>query len=100
MEDNMDPVTDFIAEIDKRVLKVLYNQNILVRTSAKVISVSDDLPVAEVEFFGDAKHLRHQFPYRRNGLTLEPGDTVYIESKIGDIASGIITDKLFGIVEE
>lgn len=96
----MSIIDDFIAEIDKRVLKVLYSQNILVRTSAKVISVDTDLPVAEVEFFGDMKHLRHQFPYRRNGLTLEPGDTVYIESKIGDLASGIITDKLFGIMEE
>ena len=96
----MDVVNDFISEIDKRVLKVLYNQNILVRTSAKVMWVSETDPVAEVEFFGDTKHLRHQFPYRRNGLTLEPGDTVYIESTIGDLASGIITDKLFGILED
>lgn len=91
---------DFIAEIDKRILKVLQSQDILVRTSAKVISVDEDKPIAEVEFYGDSKHLKHQFPYRRNGLTLEPGDTVYVESKIGDIASGIITDKLFGIMEE
>ena len=96
----MDSATDFIAEIDKRVIKVLQSQNILIRTNALVISVDDDKPIAEVEFYGDTKHLRHQFPYRRNGLTLEPGDTVYVESKIGDIASGIITDKLFGIVEE
>lgn len=96
----MDIANDFIAEIDKRVIKVLQSQNILIRTNALVISVDDDKPIAEVEFYGDTKHLRHQFPYRRNGLTLEPGDTVYVESKIGDIASGIITDKLFGIVEE
>lgn len=96
----MDTANDFIAEIDKRVIKVLQSQNILIRTNALVISVDEDKPVAEVEFYGDTKHLRHQFPYRRNGLTLEPGDTVYVESKIGDIASGIITDKLFGIVEE
>ena len=96
----MDTANDFIAEIDKRVIKVLQSQNILIRTNALVISVDEDKPVAEVEFYGDTKHLRHQFPYRRNGLTLEPGDTVYVESKIGDIASGIITDNLFGIVEE
>ena len=96
----MDIANDFIAEIDKRVIKVLQSQNILIRTNALVISVDDDKPIAEVEFYGDTKHLRHQFPYRRNGLTLEPGDTVYVESKIGDIASGVITDKLFGIVEE
>lgn len=96
----MDIANDFIAEIDKRVIKVLQSQNILIRTNALVVSVDDDKPIAEVEFYGDTKHLRHQFPYRRNGLTLEPGDTVYVESKIGDIASGIITDKLFGIVEE
>ena len=96
----MDIANDFIAEIDKRVIKVLQSQNILIRTNALVISVDDDKPIAEVEFYGDTKHLRHQFPYRRNGLTLEPGDTVYVESKIVDIASGIITDKLFGIVEE
>ena len=96
----MDVINNFISEIDKRVLKVLYSQNILVRTSAKVVSVDKDLPIAEVEFFGDTKHLHHQFPYRRNGLTLEPGDTVYVESKIGDLASGIITDKLFGVMEE
>lgn len=96
----MDDINRLIDEIDKRVMKVLYSQNILVRTSAKVISVDEDMPIAEVEFYGDSKHLKHQFPYRRNGLTLEPGDTVYVESKIGDIASGIITDKLFGITEE
>ncbi len=96
----MNIANDFIAEIDKRVIKVLQSQNILIRTNALVISVDDDKPIAEVEFYGDTKHLRHQFPYRRNGLTLEPGDTVYVESKIGDIASGVITDKLFGIVEE
>lgn len=91
---------DFISEIDKRVLKVLYSQNLIVRTSAKVISVFDDKPVAEVEFFGDSKHLTHQFPYRRNGLTLEPGDMVYVENKIGDLSSGIIVDKLFGVLED
>ncbi len=96
----MNVARQFIDIIDQRVLKVLYSQNILVRTSAKVISVEEDRPIAVVEFYGDMKHLQHEFPYRRNGLTLSPGDTVYIESKIGDIASGIITDKLFDTMEE
>ena len=96
----MDVIKDFIAEIDKRVLKILASQNILTRTSAKVISVSEDKPVVEVVFYSDAKQLIHTFPYRRNGLTLEPGDTVYVESKIGDLASGIVVDKLFGIMED
>lgn len=85
--------------IDRRMLALLQKQNIICRNIGQVIRVSDDAPLAVIEFFGDDKHLEHTFPYRRNYLTLQAGDLVYIENKIGDTTSSIIVDKLYATVE-
>ena len=90
---------ELINEIDKRIELAMNSRNILCRTSAKVVSVSTTEATAEVIFYGDIKQVKYKFPYHRNYLTLKVGDTVYIESKYGDLSSGIITDKLFGMTE-
>lgn len=90
---------ELINEIDKRVQASLKNYNLLCRTSAKVVEIDPDRPFCKVVLYGDPHKKTYTFPYRRNTLVLQVGDTVYIESKINDLASGVISDKLFGIEE-
>lgn len=90
---------DLINEIDKRINEYLTGKDILCRTTARVTWVSDEKPIAEVIFYGDSKRIKYKFPYRRNGLSLKINDTVYVESKINNLTSGIIVDKLFGMEE-
>lgn len=96
----MDEANALLTLIDRRVLDILSTQNIICRTPAEVKIVEKEYPQAKVEFFGDANHQLHTFPYRRNCMTIIPGDLVYIEHKIGDINSGIIVEKLFGTMED
>lgn len=96
----MDEANSLLQLIDRRILDVLNTQNIMCRTPAVVQAVSVRTPYAQVEFFGDPNHEIHSFPYKRNSMTIIPGDTVYIEHKIGDINSGIIVEKLFGATED
>lgn len=86
--------------VDRRILDVLSSQNIVCRTIAMVSQVSETKPIAKVIFFDDSNEVEHTFPYKRNSMTIIPGDTVYIEYKIGDINSGIIVEKLFGETED
>ena len=88
---------DLINEIDSRVNKLLANKDILCRTNAKVVSVDYQNARAQVVFYGDPKGLIHTFPYRQNGLYLQAGDSVFVESKLHNLTTGIITDKLFGM---
>ncbi len=96
----MDEANSLLQLIDRRILDVLNKQNIVCRTPAFVQAVIEKQPYAQVEFFGDPNHEIHTFPYKRNCMTIIPGDTVYIEHKIGDINSGIIVEKLFGATED
>ena len=96
----MDDASSLLTLIDRRILDVLSTQNIICRTPASVVAISDYVSKAQVEFFGDPNHEVHTFPYKRNCLTIIPGDTVYVEHKIGDINSGIIVEKLFGATED
>jgi hypothetical protein len=91
---------ELLNEIDKRVNRILEGKDILCRTSAKVISVDYDHCRAQVIFYGDSKKVIHTFPIRQNGLFLQPNDCVFVESKLHNLNTGIITDKLFGIEEE
>ena len=90
---------ELINEIDKRINNALAGKDILCRTSAKVIGVDPAAARAEVIFYGDPKEIIHTFPYRQNGLILQPGDCVFVESKLYNLTTGIITDKLFGMEE-
>lgn len=96
----MDEASALLNLIDRRILDVLATQNIICRTPAQVVSVDSSAPYAQVEFFGDTNHIKHTFPYKRNSMTIMPGDMVYIEHKIGDINSGIIVEKTFGATED
>ena len=91
---------DLIHEIDNRINKVLESQDILCRISAKVVKVDHYNCTAQVTFYGDPKNTLHTFPIRQNGLYLQPGDCVFVESKFHNLTTGIITDKLFGLEED
>lgn len=91
---------DLINEIDNRINKMLEGKDILCRTSAKVIKVDHLNSRAQVVFYGDPRNTLHTFPIRQNGLYLQPGDCVFVESKLHNLATGIITDKLFGQEED
>ena len=95
----MDEASSLLNLIDRRILDVLAKQNIICRTPAKVISVMANEPKASVVFYSSPDAPAQTFPYKRNSMTILPGDMVYIEHKIGDITGGIIVEKLFGATE-
>lgn len=88
----MDSTKLLLEVIDKRIDAYIKNSNLVTRNIGKIVSVSGNK--AQVTLLGYDSIFT--FPYRPYLTDLKEGDNVFIESKIGNLSTGIITDKLYG----
>lgn len=84
----------FIDIIDKRIDSYVKNARIVCRFVGKVVGLNQNQS-ARVKIIGfDTIFV---FPYRDYLIDkIQEGDSVYIESKIGNLSNGIITDRFYG----
>lgn len=85
---------ELIDIIDRRIDAYIKNAKIICKYTGKIIALNEN-QTAKVSIMGFDTIFT--FPYRDYlvGL-LKEGDGVFIESKISNLSSGIITDRFYG----
>lgn len=85
----MNQAEELIKIIDSRIEAYLNKSKILCRLSGKVVDLDKDK--ISVQLLGDSTV--YILP-KRSYVNAKIGDFVFIESKINNLSSGIVTDKL------
>ena len=80
--------------IDKRIDDYIKSARLISRYIGKIISINEN-QTAKVTILGF--NTIFTFPYRDYLIDkIKEGDNVFIESKIGNLSSGIIVDRFYG----
>lgn len=80
--------------IDKRIDDYIKSTRLISRYIGKIISINEN-QTAKVTILGF--NTIFTFPYRDYLIDkIKEGDNVFIESKIGNLSSGIIVDRFYG----
>ena len=80
--------------IDKRIDDYIKSARLITRYIGKIISINEN-QTAKVTILGF--NTIFTFPYRDYLIDkIKEGDNVFIESKIGNLSSGIIVDRFYG----
>ena len=84
----------FIDIIDRRIDSYIKNAKLICRYTGKIISINSDQTARVSIIVFDTIFT---FPYRDYLIDkIKEGDGVFIESKIGNLSNGIITDRFYG----
>lgn len=84
---------DLIEIIDRRIDSYFKGAKVICEYVGEIKSVGVD-QTAQVQLLG--YNTVFTFPYRDYLTTLKVGDSVKIQSKIGNLSNGVIVDRFYG----